>query len=508
VGTDQNSYRPVVADVGNTITVTVTTSGNTGSVTSAPTTAVVVAPSSSLDAATITNADNLAAYITANCANGTALAPKVMPFTGAITTANLDTVREAVNTASTYVIWDLSAVTGSLTAKTGYTFTGVAANSFTYTGATTVTNTVNNRLVTITFPAAEDAPVQPPSLTAEIIADATALATYLTTYCAGGTASAPKVMPFTGAITPDNLITVREAVNTAETYVIWDLSAVTGSLTDIEIGDTIDAATDTGRDKIKGLVLPTGITTIGTEAFYGCTSLTSVALPTGLISIGDAAFSGCTGLTSVTLPANLTSIGGGAFADCTCLPSVTLPVNLTTIGAVAFSRCTILTFTTSGEVWTTDTSGKILIKDGNTVVAGSGASGEVNLTSFTSLTSIDTYAFHGCTSLTSVALPAGLISIGDGAFAGCTSLPSVTLPASLTSIGAVAFSGCKILATVVFEGNDVLIGNINSFPGSSITSSSLKTVYETGKSGSNKGVAGTYTRTPATSAVVGSWSRN
>ncbi|GHV26816.1 hypothetical protein AGMMS4952_07500 [Spirochaetia bacterium] len=40
----------------------------------------------------------------------------------------------------------------TLTAKTGFTFTGVAANSFTYTGAT-VTNAANSGTVTITFPA-------------------------------------------------------------------------------------------------------------------------------------------------------------------------------------------------------------------------------------------------------------------------------------------------------------------------------------------------------------------
>jgi hypothetical protein len=41
----------------------------------------------------------------------------------------------------------------TLTARTGYTFTGVAANSFTYTGATTVSNAANSGTVTITFPA-------------------------------------------------------------------------------------------------------------------------------------------------------------------------------------------------------------------------------------------------------------------------------------------------------------------------------------------------------------------
>jgi hypothetical protein len=41
----------------------------------------------------------------------------------------------------------------TLTAKPGYTFEGVAANKFTYAGATAVTNAANSGEVTITFPA-------------------------------------------------------------------------------------------------------------------------------------------------------------------------------------------------------------------------------------------------------------------------------------------------------------------------------------------------------------------
>jgi hypothetical protein len=44
----------------------------------------------------------------------------------------------------------------TLTAKTGYTFDGVGANSFTYPGATSVRNAANSRVVTIIFPATAD----------------------------------------------------------------------------------------------------------------------------------------------------------------------------------------------------------------------------------------------------------------------------------------------------------------------------------------------------------------
>lgn len=48
-------------------------------------------------------------------------------------------------------------------------------------------------------------------------------------------------------------------------------------------------------------------------------------------------------------------------------------------------------------------------------------------------------AFHGCTSLTSVTVPAGFTAVGDRAFYNCTALASVSLPDGLTSIGTRSF---------------------------------------------------------------------
>jgi hypothetical protein len=57
-------------------------------------------------------------------------------------------------------------------------------------------------------------------------------------------------------------------------------------------------------------------------------------------------------------------------------------------------------------------------------------------------------AFSGCSSLSGITIPSGVISIGNFAFNGCTSLTSVTIPSSVTSIGYDAFSDCRNFRTV------------------------------------------------------------
>ena len=200
-----------------------------------------------------------------------------------------------------------------------------------------------------------------------------------------------------------------------------------------EITDYVGSATNL---KIPTKTGSYTVTRIGNEAFYKCTSLTSVTIPDSVTSIGGSAFRYCRSLTSVTIPNSVTRIGNYAFYICTSLTSVTIGNSVTSIGDFAFRWCESLT--------------SVTIPD--------------------SVTSIGDYAFCYCTSLTSVTIPDSVTSIGDDAFYDCTSLTSITIPNSVTSIGSCAFYDCTSLTSFKIPNSVTSIGDYAFNSCSSLTS--------------------------------------
>ena len=234
-------------------------------------------------------------------------------------------------------------------------------------------------------------------------------------------------------------------------------------------------------NNITNITLGDDVTGIGYDAFWGCTSLTSISvdennpnyksidgnvyskdgktliqygktatsfvIPDSVTSIGPRAFYGCTSLTSITIPDSVTSIGSSAFSGCTSLTSIVIPDSVTRIGSSAFYRCTSLTNVTFGEN--------------------------------SQLTTIGKYAFDSCTSLTSITIPDSVTSIGYDAFWACTSLTSITIPfvgakAGVTSSDTYQYPFGYIFGTSIYTGG---VATTQYYYGSSTSSTTSTTYY-------------------------------
>jgi len=192
------------------------------------------------------------------------------------------------------------------------------------------------------------------------------------------------------------------------------------------------------------------VLTIGSYAFYQCSSLTSITIPNSVLTIDASTFFECTTLTTATIGNSVTSIGNYAFQS-SALTSITIPNSVISLGAYVFTNCSSLT---------TATIGNSVTSIGSYAFYQCSALTSVTFTPTSSVTSIGYYGFGSC-AFSSFTIPNSVTNIGSSAFYSCGSLTSITIPSNVTSIGAKAFKSCLNLATVscyvaqsVFTGSD------------------------------------------------------
>ena len=240
------------------------------------------------------------------------------------------------------------------------------------------------------------------------------------------------------------------------------------------------------RNKLKTLIIEDGVTSIGRNSFYGCSSLINITIPDSITSIhkssflgtayyentdnwengvlylgktvigarsnetvggveikkgtkciGGYSFQNCENMTSITIPNSVNCIGDYAFAGCKGLNGIEIPVSVTSIGENAFKNCTYVVYSGSatGAPWNAKYYG--MAKDeyflyGNLqkTVLNKCISNNNKLIIPDTVTKIASFAFYDCKTLTNITIPDTVISIDNAAFWGCSGLKELTMPAS------------------------------------------------------------------------------
>lgn len=232
---------------------------------------------------------------------------------------------------------------------------------------------------------------------------------------------------------------------------------------------------------IEEFQVPDGVEIISSYMFYFCQQLKKLefGVASSCSRIDAYAFSMCPNLEKIELPSRLTTIGANAFWGCSAT-EIKIGKGITRIEPGAFSHCTsleILSVDPENKVYTAENGilfnkdkTELLIypagrtenyqlPDGVKKIADSAFAGAgIEAVIFNdALTEIGQNAFSECAFMKTPVLPESLITIGENAFAYCASFKTeMQIPKNVTSIGRFAFLSDYNLKKITIEADSCL----------------------------------------------------
>jgi hypothetical protein len=192
------------------------------------------------------------------------------------------------------------------------------------------------------------------------------------------------------------------------------------------------------------------LTNIGNRAFAECSNLSSIEIPASVTRIGREAFDNCVRLSTLDLPGSVMIIGDYAFAGCNGLTSFEIPASVTSIGEHVFYYCRNLTEVHVHEynIKYASANGVLFNRSQTVLIKYPAAKQGETYTVPGNVARIEDQAFYGCNNLVSVEIPGSVTAVGNYAFAAAENLTSVTIGSQVQKMGYRAFSDCYALASV------------------------------------------------------------
>lgn len=211
--------------------------------------------------------------------------------------------------------------------------------------------------------------------------------------------------------------------------------------------------------KLTNIIIGNNVKKLPNCVFSDVTNLASIIIPEGVVEIGHHAFANCKNLVSVEIPNSVTTIENGVFSECKNLPSIVIPNSVTTVGTNVFSLCSKLyDIYYEGDIESYLSINGYKNLNAFTSYRNLYINNELveNITIPNSISSLEGYAFYGCSSLAEVTMHDEITSIGASAFEKCTGLISVTVPAATPPTAGIGiFNYCSALQTIYVPSESV-----------------------------------------------------